>query len=61
MRSAGHVACVEEGKGAYSVLVGRPDGKRPPGRPWRRWKDNMKMDLQEVGWKKHVLDWSGSG
>ena len=36
------------------VLVGRPEGKRPLGRPRRRWKDNIKMDLQEVGWR--VLD-----
>ena len=51
MRSAGHVAHVGEGRGAYGVLVGRPDGKRPPGRPRCRWKDNIKMDRQEVGWK----------
>jgi len=50
MRSAGHVARVGDEKGAYRVLVGRPDGKKPHGRPRRRWKD-IKMDLQEVGWK----------
>jgi hypothetical protein len=33
----------------YRVLVGKPEGKRPPGRPWRRWEDNIKMDLLEVG------------
>jgi hypothetical protein len=38
-----------EGRGVYSVLMGNPDGKRPLGRPWRRWEDNIKMDLQKVG------------
>jgi hypothetical protein len=38
-----------EGRGVYRVFVGKPEGKRPPGRPMRRWKDNIKMDLQEVG------------
>jgi hypothetical protein len=38
-----------EGRGVYRVLVGKPEGKRPLGRPRRRWKDNIKMDLQEVG------------
>jgi hypothetical protein len=44
-----------EGRGAYRVLVGRPEGRRPLGRPKRRWKDNIKMDLQEVGWEG--VDW----
>jgi hypothetical protein len=39
-----------EGRGAYRVLVGRPEGRRPLGRPRRRWDENIKMDLQEVGW-----------
>jgi hypothetical protein len=39
-----------EGRGAYRVLVGRPEGRRPLGRPRRRWEDNIKMDLQEVEW-----------
>jgi hypothetical protein len=39
-----------EGRGAYRVLVGRPEGMRPLKRPRRRWEDNIKMDLQEVGW-----------
>jgi hypothetical protein len=39
-----------EGRGAYRVLVGRPEGRRQLERPWRRWEDNIKMDLQEVGW-----------
>jgi hypothetical protein len=38
-----------EGRGVYRFLVGKPEGKRPVGRPRRRWEDNMKMDLQEVG------------
>jgi hypothetical protein len=49
MRWAGHVACMGEGRGAYRVLVGRPEGRRPLGRNRRRWEDNIKMDLQEVG------------
>jgi hypothetical protein len=49
MRWAGHVARMEEGRGVYRVLIGRPEGKRPPGRPRRRWKDNIKMDLREIG------------
>jgi hypothetical protein len=40
-----------EGRGAYRVLVRIPEGRRPLGRPKRRWKDNIKMDLQEVGWE----------
>jgi hypothetical protein len=39
-----------EGRGVYRVLVGKPEGKRPLGRPRRRWEDNIKMDLQEVGY-----------
>ena len=49
MRWAGHVARMGEKRGIYSVLVGKPGGKRPLGRPRRRWEDNIKMDLQEVG------------
>ena len=48
MRWAGHVARMGEDRGVHRVLVGRPEGKRPLGRPRRRWKDNIKMDLQEV-------------
>ena len=44
-----------EGIGVYRVLVGKPEGKRPLGRPRRRWEDNIKMDLQEVGCG--VMDW----
>jgi len=43
------VAHMEEGRGVHRVLVGRPKGKRPLGRPRRRWEDNIKMELQEVG------------
>jgi hypothetical protein len=39
-----------ERRGAYRILVGRPEGRRPLGRPWRRWEDNINMNLQEVGW-----------
>jgi len=49
MRWAGHVACMGEGRGVHRVLVGKPEGKRPLGRPRHRWEDNIKMDLQEVG------------
>jgi hypothetical protein len=50
MRWAGHVACMSEGREAYRILVGRPEGRRPLGRPRHRWEDNIKMDLQLVGW-----------
>ena len=49
MRWAGHLACMGEEKGVYRVLVGKPEGKRPLGKPRRRWVDNIRMDLQEVG------------
>ena len=41
-----------EGRGVHRVLVGKPEGKRPVGRSRRRWEDNIKMDLQEVGWSQ---------
>ena len=44
-----HVACMGEIKGVYSVLLKKPEGKGPLGRPRRRWEDNIKMDHQEVG------------
>jgi hypothetical protein len=44
-----------ERRGAYRVLVGKPEGRRPLGRPRRRWEDNIKIDLQEVGWGD--MDW----
>ena len=46
---AGHVARMEQSRNAYRVLVRKPEGKRPLGRPRRRWEDNIKMDLREVG------------
>ena len=49
MRWAGHVARMGERTGVYRDLVGKPEGKRPLGRPRCRWEDNIKMDLQEVG------------
>ena len=49
MRWARHVARIGERRGVYRVLVGKPEGKRPLGRPRRGWEDNIKMDLQEVG------------
>jgi len=57
MRWAGHVARMGEKKGVYRVLVGKPEGKRPLGRPRRRWVDNIRMDLQEVGCG--YMDWIG--
>jgi len=49
MRWAGHVARMGEGRGVYRVLVGKLEGRRPLGRPRRRWEDNIKMDLGKVG------------
>ena len=49
MRWAGHVARMGERRGGYRVLAVKPEGKIPLGRPGRRWEDNIKMDLQEVG------------
>jgi hypothetical protein len=48
-RMTGHVALMGEGKRVHRVLVGKPEGNRPLGRPRRRWECNIKMDLQEVG------------
>jgi hypothetical protein len=50
MRWAGHVARMGEGRNVYRVLVGNPEGKRPLGRPRRRWEDGIKMDLRVIGW-----------
>jgi hypothetical protein len=57
MRWAGHVARMGEKVTAYRLLVGKPEGKRPLGRPRRRWVDNFKMDLLEIGWGG--VDWIG--
>jgi hypothetical protein len=48
MKWVGHVARMVEGRGVYRVLVRKPEGRRPLGRPRRRWKDNIRMDLREV-------------
>jgi hypothetical protein len=50
LRWAGHVARMGEERGAYRILLGRPEGRRPLGRPRHRWEDNIKMDIREVGW-----------
>ena len=55
MRWAGHVAGLRENGGLYRVLAGKPEGKRPLGRSRRRWEDNIKIDLQEVGCEG--MDW----
>jgi len=55
MRWARHVARMGEGRAAYRILVGKPEGRRTFGRPRPRWENTFKMDLQEVGWG-HVLD-----
>ena len=55
MRRAGHVASMRARRGLYKILVGKPEGKRPLGRPRGRWEDNIKMDLQEV--KCRGMDW----
>ena len=62
MRWAGHVARMGEERGAYRVLVGKQEGKRQPGRRRRRWVDNIRMDLQEMGcgygdWIGLAQDW----
>jgi hypothetical protein len=49
MRWAGHLARMGEGRGVYRILVGRPEGKRPLGRPRHRWEDNIKLSLREIG------------
>jgi hypothetical protein len=61
MNWAGHVARMGEGRGVYRVLVGRPEGKRPLGRPRLRCEDDIKMDLREIGLDGGELDSAGSG
>jgi hypothetical protein len=66
IRWAGHVARMGEDRGVHRVLVGKPEGKRPLGRPTRRLEDNIKMDLQEVGvgrgdWMELAQDRTGGG
>jgi len=48
-------------RGVYRVLVGKPEGRRSLGRPRRRWVDNIRIDLQEVGFWVYGLDWAGTG
>jgi hypothetical protein len=55
MRCAGYVARIGEKRNPYRILVGNPEGHRPLGRPRRRWVDNIKMDLGEIGWDG--MDW----
>jgi hypothetical protein len=55
MRRVGQVACMGEGRGMYRVLVGKPEGRRPLGRPRLRWEDNIKADF----WKWDVGVWAG--
>jgi hypothetical protein len=57
MRWAGHVARMGEKRNVYRLLVGKPEGKRPVGRPRRRWIDNIKMNLLDIG--LNVVDWIG--
>jgi hypothetical protein len=60
LKLVGHVARMWERRGAYRDLVGKPEGRRPLGRHRRRWEDNIKMRVEEVGWV-HGLGRSGSG
>jgi hypothetical protein len=55
MRWAGHVIRIGETRNAYRILVGKPEGKRPLGRPKRRWVNNIKIYLREIGW--NGMDW----
>jgi hypothetical protein len=61
MRWARHVTRMGEKRNAYKLLVGKPEGERPLGRPRRRCVNNIRMDLVEVGWGSCGLDWSSSG
>jgi hypothetical protein len=55
MRWERHVTRMGKNKNAYRILVGEPDGNRPLGSPWRKWVDNIKMDLREIG--RGGIDW----
>jgi hypothetical protein len=59
IRWVGHVVRMGDKRTAYTLLVGKPEGKGPLGRPRYRWIDNIEMNLVEIGWSG--LDWSGSG
>ena len=56
LRWAGHVARMEEGRSAFNILTGKPTGKRPFGRPRRRWEDNIRMELKEIGINTRVIE-----
>ena len=63
LRWAGHVARMEEDRNAFKILTGKPTGKRPLGRPRRRWEDNIRMDLEEIGinagnWVDSAQNWN---
>ena len=58
LRWTRHVARMEEGRSAFKILTGKPTGKRPLGRPRRRWEDNIRMDLEEIG--INAGNWVGS-
>ena len=60
LRWDGHVARMKARRGAYRILIEKPEGRRPLERPRLRWEDNIELDLREVGWR-HGLDRSGSG
>jgi hypothetical protein len=51
----GHVACMGEMRNTYNILVWKPEGKRQLGKPWRRWEDNVRTDLREIGLEG--VDW----
>jgi len=53
LRWAGHAARMDENRTAYKILIGKPDGKTPLGRPRRRWEDNIRMDFNEMGYESH--------
>jgi hypothetical protein len=62
MRLAGYVARMGQERRVYKVLVGKPEGKRPPGRPRNRWEDGLRIDLREIGWGRgYGVDSVGSG
>jgi hypothetical protein len=61
IRRAGHVVGMGAKRNAYRILVGKPEGRRPLGRPGRRWVDNIKMDLRDIGWDGVDLIRTGSG
>ena len=58
---AGHVARMSEERGVYRVLLGKPEGRWPLGRPRRRWVNNIRMDLEVLGWWVYGLNWAGPG